>query len=197
MTRWRLIPALAWLATIASAGASPDELLARAREVRLKAEKGLAEARQRRLGERKTLAAALQKQYAALAAARGEVARARDALEQVEADSVGVERESALTDHRIRAAIAQAADAAGAALDPSGPLDAMERTIWEGLQGRLARAESRLEVTVGPQSIVARDGNSPTWRYCWPFLSRLWKTLQYSRVVSNQVLQQASRCASV
>ena len=152
-----LLAGILWPAS-PSRAASAEELLQGAGAARQAAEKDLAEARKRHLAERKALAAELQREYAALAAAKAEATEAAGALKRAEATAVELERTAVLTGHQIRALIAQASGPSGAAVDPNDSIEAMEQAIWRGFADRLAGIEADLKVTIGRETVVARDG---------------------------------------
>lgn len=153
------LPGIVGVAGVFAAAIGPDELLARAKESRRKAESDLADARKRHLQERKALAARLHLEYDALETAKAEAKRAQQSLRRLQAVSVDLERTTAAAVHRIRGMIRQAAGAAGATVDPADSIESMERAIWNGFQERLARIEADLEVVVRRERIIGRDGN--------------------------------------
>ncbi len=144
---------------VTRAAASPADLLKRAKAARQEAEKDLADARKQRLDERRTVAARLQKQYDALARAKADADRAQESLRRLEATSADLQRAAPMTDRRIRSMIMQAAGMAGVTIAPSDAIEAMERTLWQGLQQRLADIQKDARITVRPEPIVARNGD--------------------------------------
>ena len=144
---------------VTRAAASPADLLTRAKAARQEAQKDLADARKQRLDERRAVAARLQKQYDALARAKADADREQESLRRLEATSADLQRAAPLTDRRIQSTIMQAAGVAGVTVTPSDTIEEMERTLWQGLQRRLADIQKDARITVQPEPIIARNGD--------------------------------------
>lgn len=155
-----VLAVVAGVAPAARADVAPGELLQRANAARKRAEQNLARARHRHLDERKALAGKLQKAYSVLSAAQAKAVAARASLKRSKPGFAEAGRTDALTAHKIRTTVSQAAAAAEAKLDAKGPVEAMERAIWKGFEARLARLADDSRVTIRTKTVVGRDGRN-------------------------------------
>ncbi len=91
-------------------------------------------------------------------AAREQAAAATAPLRELEPEAADAKRQAALADYRARHAVEQAADAAGASVEPDAAIGSFERTTWQGFERRLAALGSATAVAAATQPIVGRDG---------------------------------------
>ncbi len=165
MTHRLLIPVFLAAATVVAcaapgraADASGADLLARAKAARAEAERALAEAREDHLQARRALAAELAEAYEALDAARAEAEAARTARDRLEAQAADLERAAPLAADRARRAVRSAAEAVGAEVDPTAPVDALEQALRDRLDERLAALRRGGDVRLAAEPVVTRNG---------------------------------------
>jgi len=138
---------------------SGEELLKRAKAVRVRAESDLAEARQRRLDRRQALASTLDKAYARLDAAKARAAATRKALAHFEAQTGEASRQADQLTRRMENMIAQVASSSGVEVSAFDTIDAIEENVWAAFSARLARIEGGSRILVATETVVDRAGN--------------------------------------